>query len=142
MLGEQIHYKYYSMPFGTYCQVHKDLPRNIMAACTQGAISLGPSGNAQGGHKFFSLTTGRVINRRSWNINPMPNTVIARINMLGEGQPKILIFHNRGGCKIGDMDENVLPKTEQQVDFNIPGVIGDLVEIPGVDMGGDDVTPE
>jgi hypothetical protein len=56
MSGGQIHYKYYSMPFGTYCQVHKeDLPRNNMAARIQGAISLGPSGNVQGGHKFFPL---------------------------------------------------------------------------------------
>jgi hypothetical protein len=143
MSGEQIHYKYYLMPFGTYCQVHKEgSPRNNMAACTQGAISLGPRGNVQGGHKFFSLTTGCVINRRSWNIIPMPNTVIAWINTLGEGQPKLLIFHDCGGRKIGDMDKNALPKMGQEVDYDIPGVIGDLVKIPGVDMGGDDVTPK
>jgi hypothetical protein len=40
------------------------------------------------------------------------------------------------------MDENSLLETRQEVDFNIPGVIEDSVEIPGVDMGGDDVTPE
>ncbi len=143
MSGEQVHYKYYLMPFGTYCQVHKEGSLcNNMAACTQGAISLGPSGNIQGGHKFFSLTTGRVINRRSWNIIPMLNTVIMRINKLGEGQPKLLIFHDRGGHEIGDMDKNVLPKMGQEVNFDIPGVIGDLLEIPGVDMGCDDVTPE
>ncbi len=62
--------------------------------------------------------------------------------MLGEGQLKLLIFHDRGGHKIGDMDENLLPKLGQEVDFDIPGVIGDSVEIPGVDMEVDDVTPE
>jgi hypothetical protein len=72
----------------------------------------------------------------------MPNMVIVQINTLGEGQPKLLIFHNHVGCKIGDMDKNVLPKMEQQVDFDIPGVIGDSIEIPGVDMGGEYVTPE
>ncbi len=143
MSREQIHYKYYSMPFGSYCQVHEEnLPRNNMAARIQGAISLGPSENMQGGHKFFSPTTGRVINRRSWNIIPMPNTVIVQINILGEEQPKLLVFHDHSSRKIGDMDKNVLPEMEQQVDFDIAGVIGDLVKILGVDMGGDDVTPE
>jgi hypothetical protein len=72
----------------------------------------------------------------------MPNMVIARINKLGEGQPKLLIFHNCSGCKIGDMDKNLLPEMEPQVGFDIPGVIWDFVKIPGVDMGGDDVTPQ
>ena len=31
--GESIHYKYYSMPFGSYCQVHEEnAPQNSMAA--------------------------------------------------------------------------------------------------------------
>jgi hypothetical protein len=72
----------------------------------------------------------------------MPNTVIVQINTLGEGQPKLLIFHDHSGRKMGDMDKNALPKMGQEVDFDIPGVIGDLVKIPGVDMGGDDVTTE
>ena len=55
LAGEVIHFKYYTMPFGTYCQIHEeDAPRNSMAARTQGAISLGPSGNSQGGHKLLA----------------------------------------------------------------------------------------
>ena len=52
-------YDQYSLPFGTYFQVHEfDEPRNSMAARTQGAICLGGKGNVQGGHLFLSLNTG------------------------------------------------------------------------------------
>ncbi len=65
MLGEVIHYKFCAMGFGRYCQIHEeDQPRNGMVQRTQGAILLGPSGNAQGGHKFFTLTTGKVVTCR------------------------------------------------------------------------------
>ena len=45
LAGELMHHKHYSIPFGMHC----------MAACTQGAISLGPSSNAQGGGKNSEL---------------------------------------------------------------------------------------
>jgi hypothetical protein len=62
MSGEVMHYIFFAMGFGRYCHIHEeDQPRNNLAARTQGAISLGPSGNAQGGHKFFTLTTGKVV---------------------------------------------------------------------------------
>ena len=47
LAGEVVHFKYYAMPFGTYCQIHEeDGPWNSLAAWAQGAISLGLSGNA------------------------------------------------------------------------------------------------
>jgi hypothetical protein len=56
MSGKIIDFKKFSLPFGTYCQVHEEkLPQNSLAERTLRAISLGPSGNAQGGHKFFYL---------------------------------------------------------------------------------------
>jgi hypothetical protein len=62
MSGEVVNYKFCSMGFGRYCQIHEeDQPRNSLAARTQGAISLGPSGNSQGGQKFYTLTTGKVV---------------------------------------------------------------------------------
>ena len=64
MSGERINYKHYCIPFGSYCQVHEeDGPRNSMAARTQGAISMGPSKNRQGGQFFFTLNTARVVVR-------------------------------------------------------------------------------
>ena len=74
---ELVHYKYYSMPFGTYCQIHaEDTPCNSMLAWTQGAILLGPSGNLQGGHKFLAVNSGQVVTHRSWDILPMPESII------------------------------------------------------------------
>ncbi len=57
MSGKIIDFKKFSLPFGTYCQVHEEkLPQNSLADRTLGAISWGPSGNAQGGHNFLPLT--------------------------------------------------------------------------------------
>jgi len=40
MTGEVMHYKYYCVPFGSYCQISKeDTPRNSMLARTEGAIA-------------------------------------------------------------------------------------------------------
>jgi hypothetical protein len=47
---------------------------------TSGAISLGPSGNIQGGYNFLSLLTWKVIKRRSWTVIPMPTEFINIIN--------------------------------------------------------------
>jgi hypothetical protein len=62
MLGEVVHYKFCAMGFGQYCQIHEeDQPQNNLAVRTQDVISLRPSGNTQGGHKFFTLTAGKVV---------------------------------------------------------------------------------
>ena len=65
MAGEVIHYKDYSLPVGSYYQISEEgVPRNSMKPRMHGAISLGPSGNSQGGQKFFALDTGKVVVRR------------------------------------------------------------------------------
>jgi hypothetical protein len=73
--------------------VHKDdTPHNSQSPRTKGAISLGPSGNLQGGYKFMALNTGteyrKEITSWSWDVIPMPDMVIARMNALGNDQPK------------------------------------------------------
>jgi len=143
MSGEVISYKQYSMPFGTYCQVHEqDTPRNSLAARTQGAISLGPSNNVQGGQKFYTLDTGKVVTRYSWTVIPMPTAVIDRVNELSKDQPTQLTFEDRQGRPIGDNDAIAYTDDSQDYEFpgvpagdtNIPGVHdGDTVELPGVD---------
>ena len=84
MSGKTLDYKkHLSLSFGKYCQVHEEeTPRNSQIARTKGAISLGPSGNSQGGHKFMALKTGRKITRRSWDVIPIPDIVINRVNTL------------------------------------------------------------
>ena len=53
-----------------------------MAEQTIGSIAMGPSGNLQGGVRFFSLDTGKLINqpKSDYTLLPMPADVIKRIN--------------------------------------------------------------
>ena len=94
MSGETLDYKkHLSLQVGQYCQVHKeDTLCNSQSPRTKGAISLGPSGNLQGGYKFMALNTRKKITCQSWDVIPMPDMVIARVNALGNDQPKQLIF--------------------------------------------------
>ena len=89
MSGKILDYKkHLSLQIGQYCQVHEeDYHRNSQNSITKGAISLGPSGNLQGGFKFMALNTGKKIVTRSWDVILMPDTVITRVNALGRDQP-------------------------------------------------------
>jgi hypothetical protein len=125
--------------------VHEEsAPRNGMHPRTKGAIALGPSRNIQGGFKFMALDTGKKITRRSWDVIPMPDIVIERVNTLGADQPEQMTFTDRHGRIIGDNDDMTNPINvafnliEEDVDIprvdmdEIPEV--DMDEIPGVDM--------
>jgi hypothetical protein len=150
MSGEVLDYnKHLLLPFGTYCQVHEEeTPRNSLVARTKGAISLGPSGNLQGGQKFMALNSGKKITRRNWDVIPMPELVIARVNALGKDQPKLLTFTDRHDRPIGGAEETRTPDdfgTAEDIEF--PGVdpaINDDIEIPGVDdeEGPEDPAPQ
>ena len=74
MTGMKLDYKKHcQFPFGSYVQVHKEpTPTNSPAARTIGAITLGTTGNLQGGYKFLNLQTGKKITRRNWTHLPMP----------------------------------------------------------------------
>ena len=99
---------------------------------TKGAISLSPSGNIQGGHKFMALNTGRKITRRSWDVIPIPDIVINRVNTLGTGQPEVLTYTDRHGRLIGDIEiPGVDPDDDNDTDT--ASVFDDDIELPGVD---------
>ena len=54
MSGEIVQYKFCVLGFDRYCQIHKDdQPHNNLAAQTQGATLLVPSGNTQGDISFI-----------------------------------------------------------------------------------------
>jgi hypothetical protein len=140
MSGETLDYKkHLSLQIGQYCQVHEeDHPHNSQLARTKGAISLGPSGNMQGGFKFMALNTGKKIVRRSWDVIPMPDVVIARVNVLGSDQPCQMTFTDRHGHLIGDIAIPGVDSDKEQED-HFPGlapVIDDDIENPGVDVAG------
>ena len=102
--GQQIdfntHCKY---EFGEYVQTHEQHD-NTMATRTVGALALRPTGNAQGGHYFFSLSTGRILNRAHATQLPMPAEVIDRIHVLARRQQGTVVFRNRDGHDI-DRDD-------------------------------------
>jgi hypothetical protein len=71
------------IPFGAYVQVHDDNQiTNTMEPRTVVSINLGPTGNIQGGHKFFSLTTGEIMLRRKWTELPVLSEVMLRLQEL------------------------------------------------------------
>ena len=85
LTGESLDYKkHLSLQFGQYCQVHQEnAPTNSQKARTKGAICMGPSGNRQGGYKFMSIWLTKKITGRVWDVIPMPDIVIDRVNELG-----------------------------------------------------------
>jgi hypothetical protein len=94
--------------FGEYVQTHEQHD-NSMAPRTIGALALRPTGNIQGNFYFFSLSTGRVINRQNATALPMPNEVIERVHVLARRQKANpgLIFRDRHQepFENGELDE-------------------------------------
>jgi hypothetical protein len=117
MLGKVVHYKFCAMGFGWYCQIHeKDQPHNGMVQRTQGAILLEPSGYAQGGHKFFFLTTGKVVIHWAWTELPTSAAVIERVHLLTKGMPALPISTDCAGHVIGDVEDVYLHNIEDEAD--------------------------
>jgi hypothetical protein len=74
-----------------------------MSARTTGAIALQPTGNAQGGFYFYSLATGRILNRNPWMKLPMPNNIIARVGFMaqnGQNSPPVTARENKTGYPV------------------------------------------
>jgi hypothetical protein len=112
--------------FGAYAQVFEDNdPTNTVRARTTGVIALTPTGNAQGGYYFLSLTTGRKLSRQQWDELPMPDGVIAAVEamaardeqpLLGYGAP---VFEGSPGIVIEDeapivIDEHEVDEPDEQ----------------------------
>ncbi len=99
----QIDYiKHIRAEFGEYVQVHEEHD-NSMQARTTGAIATKPTGNAQGGFWFYSLTTGRMLDRRRWTPLPMPQDVIDRITVLAQTNPVGMNFTNMRNENVYDI---------------------------------------
>jgi hypothetical protein len=107
--GELDYAKHCRLEFGMYCQVHEEHD-NSMATRTTGAIALRPTGNTQGGYYFFSLATGRRLNRNRnrWTELPMPADVIDRVYNLSRRDLAVagLLFADRNGHDPDDGDPN------------------------------------
>lgn len=73
--------KHSVIPFGAFSQTHEK-HNSSMLAKTIGTIALRPTGNAQEGHYFLGLQTGRRIIRNHWTEIPMPGEVVQRVHQL------------------------------------------------------------
>ena len=75
-----------------------------------GALALRPTGNAQGGFYFLSLSTGRVLNRLRATALPMPDNVVDQVHRMARQQRANpgLLFGDRsmGTVNHEDMDES------------------------------------
>ena len=81
-----------------------------MATRIIGAIALRLTGNTQGGYFFFSLVTGRVLNRGRWTSLPMPNEVIDRVHRMACQE------HGNNGLRFEDRDHNPLANPDDDGD--------------------------
>jgi hypothetical protein len=146
MSGETLDFKkHLSLQINQYCQVHEEeTNRNSQIACTKRAISIVPSGNLQGGFKLMDLNSRKKIVRRNWDVIPMPDVVITRVNALDSDQPHQIMFTDRHSFLIGDIEIPVVDADEDD-DDHFPGVepvITDDIEIPGVDVEGPEALDE
>ena len=98
--------KHCKYEFGQYVQVH-DQHDNTMLPRATGALAHRPTGNAQGNFYFFSLTTGRMLNRVHATPLPMPDNVIKRVEMLARRQHANpgLVFRDREQQLINYLDD-------------------------------------
>ena len=84
--GQRLDFKRHCrFQFGEYVQTHEQ-HNNSMMSRTVGALALRPTGNAQGGFYFLSLTTGRVLNRLRATALPMPDSVVDQVHRMARRQ--------------------------------------------------------
>lgn len=96
--------KHCVIPFGAYAQTHEQHD-NSMDSRTMGAIALRPTGNAQGGHFFYNLRTGKRISRNRWTELPMPDEVVKRVEQMSDSASvNRLTFGNRNNEDDDDND--------------------------------------
>ena len=62
----------------------------------------------------MTLESTKKVVRGSWDAIPIPDTVIARVNALGQGQPNDLDFLDRKKIPIGELDITGLNAMETQ----------------------------
>jgi hypothetical protein len=118
LTGRELTYdKHVRIEFGAYAQTHEE-HTNDMGHRTMGAICLGPTGNAQGGHWFLCLTSGARVIRHKWTELPMPDDARHRVNQIGrqQGMAPTVTFSNRRGLEIMDAFRDYQLRPDDQSD--------------------------
>jgi hypothetical protein len=146
--------KHFQVIFGEYVQVFEGTD-NTTKERTVGAIALGPTGNLQGGVSFFSIHTGRILDRgkKDYQLLKMPQDVIRRVDQMARKSDLGLSFGDRYNNNITN-----IPNTEGNDAFinnddESTGVINNDIELENsanrqltIDLPDDDLpdlqTPE
>ena len=84
------------LKIGAYCKVFE--PRqitNTQAARTIKALTLHPAGNTQGGHRFLSINTGKIVSRNQWVSLPIPDDFINEVEALAKKQDQLQRRYDR-----------------------------------------------
>ena len=84
-----------SLDVGEYVQTHVPTTKtSTNESRMTGAITLYLSRNGQGSWYFMSLETGRRIHRYTWDILPIGNDIINRVNAIGRNEGKPIVATN------------------------------------------------
>ena len=110
VMGQRLDFKRHCrFQFGEYVQTHEQ-HNNSMMSQTVGALALRPTGNAQGGFYFLSLSTGRVLNRLRAMALPMPDNVVDQVHQMAWQQranPGLMFgIRSTGGVDYEDVDDS------------------------------------
>ena len=108
IVGSTIDYaQHCRIEFGTYVQT-RETHDNSMTPRTTSALALLPTNNHQGGHLFFSLSTGKILNRNHWTALPMPLEVVDRVHVLAQRSLSnhTLTFANPDGVEADEDDDD------------------------------------
>ena len=143
--GLGIDYSHCRLRFGQYMQTHEETSNDTGAERTSGALALRPTGNQQGGYRFYSLSTGRVVRRNRWIKLPMPNEVVDRVHKLARRKSEGIIFLERNQQPLheesdGASDDNstyVPEDDEDDTDFDPAADDDSVAESTGTDGSPD-----
>ncbi len=104
-----------------------------MVSCSTPAIVLGLMGNKQGTYKVFNLRTGKKIKRQKLTVMPMPDSVIAQVERLGQKNttPNMFNFLDRNGV-LFEWNEDVDERPEGIIEEDVVLYPSLAVETPGV----------
>ena len=89
---------------------------NSMRSQMVGALVLHPTGNAQGGFYFLSLSTSWVLNRLRATALPMPDHVVDQVHRMAWQQKANpgLLFGNRSMSSVNDRDMEELSDDDDE----------------------------
>ena len=97
---------HFQVIFGEYAHTYESTT-NTAKSRTVGAIALGPTGNLQGGVRFFSLVSGKILQRakKDYTLLKMPEDAIRRLLTMGNNSVAGLLFGDRHNIDLDNSTE-------------------------------------